>query len=161
MRVLGVGSLYPPHHFGGYEVIWQAATQALRDRGHEVHVLTTDHHRPGVTAGLSEDTDVHRELRWYWRADAWLSTQPAHSMVGWFVGGRLGVAFDATHDRADHRWLGNAAELQGTALIGYRIAPWRGLEITPSIGLGVRRDIDLSGRLASIQSGRASCRERV
>ena len=66
MRVLGVGSLYPPHHFGGYEVIWQAATQTLRDRGHEVRVLTTDHHRPGVTASAAEDADVHRELRWYW-----------------------------------------------------------------------------------------------
>ena len=94
---------------------------------------------------------VGAEVRWYWRADGWLSRQPKGSMVGWFVGGRLGIALDATHDRADARWLGTALELQGTWLLGYRIAPWRGLEITPSAGLGIREDFDLSGRLGHVQ----------
>ncbi len=90
---------------------------------------------------------IGAEVRWYWHADGWLSRQPKGSMVGPFVGGRLGVALDATHDRLDHRWLGTAVELEGTWLVGYRIAPWRGLEITPSAGIGVRQDFDLSGRL--------------
>lgn len=65
MRVLTVGNLYPPHHFGGYERIWQAAVRELRRAGHEVRVLATDHRNDGVDA--AEDADVHRELRWYWR----------------------------------------------------------------------------------------------
>ena len=82
------------------------------------------------------------ELRWYWRARhrAWLSRQPAGSMVGWFTGGRVDVGIAATRDRVSERWLGNALELGATALVGYRIAPWRDLEITPTLGLGTRRE---------------------
>lgn len=87
------------------------------------------------------------EVRWYWRASAWRSAQPAGSMVGWFVGGRASASIDATHDRVDHRWLGTALELEGLGVVGYRVAPWRGLEITPSFGLGLREELDLSGRL--------------
>ena len=25
MRVLCVGNMYPPHHLGGYELVWQGA----------------------------------------------------------------------------------------------------------------------------------------
>ncbi len=69
MRVLSVGNMYPPHHLGGYELVWQSATQALRDAGHVVRVLTTGHRQSGVEGG--GDTDVHRELRWYWRDHGW------------------------------------------------------------------------------------------
>jgi glycogen synthase len=65
MRVLTVGSLYPPHHLGGYELVWQAAVRALREAGHEVRVLATSDQlstpRPGT-----QEPDVHRDLRWYW-----------------------------------------------------------------------------------------------
>jgi glycosyltransferase involved in cell wall biosynthesis len=53
VRVLTVGNLYPPNHLGGYELMWQAAVQELRRRGHEVRVLATP------------------ELRWYWRSHRW------------------------------------------------------------------------------------------
>jgi hypothetical protein len=89
------------------------------------------------------------ELRWYWRADAWLSKLPAGSMVGWFVGARVELAFGAMRDRVDDRWLGESVELATSGLVGYRIAPWRQLEITPSLGFGTRRQFDLSGRLPS------------
>jgi glycosyltransferase involved in cell wall biosynthesis len=56
--------MYPPHHFGGYELVWRSAVEHLRTQGHEVRVLTTDL-RTGATA--PDDPDVHRELRWYWR----------------------------------------------------------------------------------------------
>jgi glycosyltransferase involved in cell wall biosynthesis len=65
VRVLTVGNMYPPHHQGGYELVWQAAVRHLRAAGHEVRVVTTDHREPG--AGAEEDEGVHRELRWYWR----------------------------------------------------------------------------------------------
>src|SRR4051794_20130126 len=56
--------MYPPHHFGGYELVWRSAVEHLRAEGHAVRVLTTDL-RTGATA--PDDPDVHRELRWYWR----------------------------------------------------------------------------------------------
>jgi hypothetical protein len=95
------------------------------------------------------------EARWYWRAhrDPWLSKLPNGSMVGWFLGARLEVALGATHDRVDDRWLGESLDIGTSGLIGYRIAPWRHVEITPSIGLGARRQIDLSGRLPSYNRG--------
>jgi glycogen synthase len=62
MRVLTVGNLYPPHHFGGYEIVWHSAVEHLRVRGHEVRVLTTDS-RTGAPDAEDEE-DVHRELRW-------------------------------------------------------------------------------------------------
>lgn len=65
MRVLTVGSLFPPHHHGGYEIIWQGSVRWLRRHGHDVRVLATEHREPG--RGDDQDPDVHRELRWYWR----------------------------------------------------------------------------------------------
>src|SRR3954453_14962301 len=58
--------MYPPHHLGGYELVWQSAVRALRRAGFDVRVLTTDYRSPEDPAD-AEDADVHRELRWYWR----------------------------------------------------------------------------------------------
>lgn len=61
VRILTVGNMYPPHHFGGYELVWRSAVEHLREAGHEVHVLTTN-----VDTGTTEPDarDVFRELRW-------------------------------------------------------------------------------------------------
>jgi glycogen(starch) synthase len=67
MRVLAVGNMYPPHHLGGYELMWRAATEELRSAGHRVRVLTTDYRSGRPDATLHEDEDIRRELRWYWR----------------------------------------------------------------------------------------------
>ncbi len=67
MRVLTVGNMYPPHHLGGYELMWRSSVRRWRDAGDEVRVLTTDHRRPDPDRGIGEDPDVARELRWYWR----------------------------------------------------------------------------------------------
>jgi len=68
VKVLCVGNMYPPHHLGGYELAWQGAVTHLRGAGHTVRVLTTDHREAGVQA--PDEPDVHRDLRWYWRAHA-------------------------------------------------------------------------------------------
>jgi hypothetical protein len=65
VRILCVGNMYPPHHLGGYELVWQGAVAALRAGGHDVRVLTTDHRLPETEAG--DEPDLHRELLWYWR----------------------------------------------------------------------------------------------
>jgi glycogen(starch) synthase len=61
VRVLTVGNMYPPHHYGGYEIVWRASVEHLRAHGHEVRVLTTD---TRTTASEPDPPDVHRELRW-------------------------------------------------------------------------------------------------
>ena len=66
VRILTVGNMYPPHHLGGYELMWRSAVAHHRAAGHDVRVLTTDWHEHYVDASTPEDADVHRELRWYW-----------------------------------------------------------------------------------------------
>jgi glycogen synthase len=64
--------MYPPHHFGGYELIWQDAVRHLRARGHTVRMLTSDFRRDDRPDGEGDDDEgVHRDLRWYWRDHAW------------------------------------------------------------------------------------------
>jgi glycogen(starch) synthase len=72
--VLTVGNMYPPHHTGGYELVWRAAVERLRGDGHQVRVLTTDHRGSSVEP---DDADVYRELRWYWRDHAF----PARGLI--------------------------------------------------------------------------------
>jgi glycogen synthase len=67
MRVLTVGNMYPPHHLGGYELMWKAGVEALRSQGHQVRVLTTDYRTPGADPASPDEPDVRRDLRWYWR----------------------------------------------------------------------------------------------
>ena len=74
LRVLTVGSMYPPHDLrGGYEMTWRSSVRQLRGRGHEVRVLTTDF-RAREADGSQEDPGVHRELRWYWHDHAFPRT---------------------------------------------------------------------------------------
>jgi len=56
--------MYPPHHAGGYELVWEAAMAHARVQGHVVRILTSDH-RAAPDHGEREP-DVHRTLRWYW-----------------------------------------------------------------------------------------------
>ena len=65
MRVLMIGNLYPPHHFGGAEQVWASAVRHLRGHGHTVRVLAADYRHPGQPE--SDEPDVSRTLRWYWQ----------------------------------------------------------------------------------------------
>jgi glycogen synthase len=64
LRILAVGNMYPPHHSGGYELVWQAAMSHARARRHTVRILTSDYH--AAPDRDEHDPDVHRTLRWYW-----------------------------------------------------------------------------------------------
>jgi glycosyltransferase involved in cell wall biosynthesis len=59
--------MYPPHHLGGYELMWRAAVEELRSDGHQVRVLTADYRSPNPDPAVAEDPEVRRDLRWYWR----------------------------------------------------------------------------------------------
>lgn len=63
--------MYPPHHLGGYELMWRGSVRSLRADGHTVRVLTTDYENPSFDRTEANDEDVHRDLRWYWRDHEW------------------------------------------------------------------------------------------
>jgi glycogen(starch) synthase len=65
--------MYPPHHLGGYELIWEDAVRHLRAEDRTVRVLTTDFRRPEEPDASESDraNDVHRELGWYWKDHGW------------------------------------------------------------------------------------------
>jgi glycogen synthase len=67
VRVLAVGNMYPPHHLGGYELMWHSAVRHLRAHGHELRILTTDYRSAAPDPTIPEDPEVRRDLRWYWR----------------------------------------------------------------------------------------------
>ncbi len=75
-RVLAVGNAYPPHHLGGYEIVWRGVMRDLRAHGHHARVLTTQYRRSDVARNELEDPDVHRELDWYWREHEWRALSP-------------------------------------------------------------------------------------
>jgi len=58
MKILVLTNLYPPHAVGGYEERCRDVIEGLRERGHEVRVLTSTH---GVN-GEEKDGLVHRRL---------------------------------------------------------------------------------------------------
>lgn len=61
MKILVVTNLYPPHYIGGYELRCETITNALRARGHDVQVLTSNH---GLKEGASSaEPGVERSLR--------------------------------------------------------------------------------------------------
>lgn len=64
LRILAIGNMYPPHHAGGYETMWQAAMRHARSLGHTVRMVVSDYRN--ADTGDEEDPDVHRTLRWYW-----------------------------------------------------------------------------------------------
>lgn len=60
-------NMYPPHHYGGYELSCRDVVERWRARGHQVEVLTTAMRVAGVADPPTEPDDgVHRELSWYW-----------------------------------------------------------------------------------------------
>lgn len=73
MRILTVGNGYPPHHHGGYELVWAAAVEYLRSRGHEVAVLTTN---TRVEVGAAADL-ADRSLRWHLKETRFAEVGPA------------------------------------------------------------------------------------
>lgn len=64
--ILTVTNLYPPHAYGGYEALCEAAVTHWRASGHDVAVLTSEVRRPDVSTD-GNDPKVARTLPMYWR----------------------------------------------------------------------------------------------
>jgi glycosyltransferase involved in cell wall biosynthesis len=58
VKILVLTNLYPPHHIGGYEVICYTVVQELRRRGHDLHILTSNH---GLPRGARENSECQVE----------------------------------------------------------------------------------------------------
>jgi glycogen synthase len=68
VRLLVLSNMYPPHHYGGYELSCRDVMERFEARGHQVTVLTTTMRVPGVDDPPGErDAGVRRELDFYWR----------------------------------------------------------------------------------------------
>jgi len=60
MRMLVLTNLYPPHHMGGYEMRCAEAVAGLRDRGHEVRVLSSVY-----KTGPAAEPPIERRLHFH------------------------------------------------------------------------------------------------
>jgi len=58
MNILIISNFYPPHHIGGYGMLCMEVVNGLRERDHQVTVLTGTH---GVPAAVREG-HIHRRL---------------------------------------------------------------------------------------------------
>jgi glycogen(starch) synthase len=65
-RILTLTNWYPPHHFGGYEVLCHDVMTRLGQRGHAIEVLCSDA-RLGDVPEEADAHPIHRELKMYWR----------------------------------------------------------------------------------------------
>lgn len=64
LKLLVLTNLYPPHYVGGYELRCRQITEALRRRGHEARVLTSNHgikefDQPPAEPGVERRLRVH------------------------------------------------------------------------------------------------------
>ena len=154
--------MYPPHHLGGYELIWRDAVVHLRGRGHSVRVLATDFRRDDRPASGELDDDVHRDLRWYWRDHQWpklgvrervrLERENAETLerhlaefrpdvVGWWAMGGLSLSLIERVRRESIPAAGFVCD--EWMLYGPRVDAWMRLTHRPLIG-------PLAGRVTGI-----------
>ncbi len=94
-------------------------------------------------------TSASIELRYWLKGRAVWCDLPRRAMVGWFAGARLDVSRTTTHDQVEDRDLGASRGFAETLTFGYRFAIRGRVELTPSLGFGLRSEIDESGRLPS------------
>jgi glycosyltransferase involved in cell wall biosynthesis len=121
-RVLVVTNMYPPHHYGGYELLCSDVVRRWRDRGHAVEVATSTHRVRGVQD--RNEPDVHRVLRFYWE-DHELLTPPIGTRLRWEVANRraLGALLDAFNPDVVSVWNFGAMSYALLAQVASRDIP--------------------------------------
>jgi hypothetical protein len=87
----------------------------------------------------STSAGVGAEVRYCRRRKAIWTRRPAGSAIGWYVAARLDLERTSLRDGMDES-VGAMSTIAGAALVGYRFAPWRGLEIRPYAGLAGHTD---------------------
>ncbi len=66
-RILTLTNWFPPHHFGGYEVLCQDVMTRLAARGNDVEILCSDERLANVSADSLDSLPTQRSLKMYWR----------------------------------------------------------------------------------------------
>lgn len=66
LRILAVTNMFPPQHFGGYELFARDVLSRFRASGDSIEVLTSDLVVPGDPSADDGGLVVHRQLRLYW-----------------------------------------------------------------------------------------------
>lgn len=79
VRVLVLTNIYPPHHYGGYELACEMVVERWRAAGHEVEVATGNHLVEGVATG--EEPGVMRGLHFYWSDHELLRPSPLRRLA--------------------------------------------------------------------------------
>lgn len=85
------------------------------------------------------------EVRYWLTRWAIWTQRPRGSAIGGYVAARLDLSRTSVTDAMDEA-IGAQTTTSLSLLVGYRLAPWRGLEVRPYTGIAVRRDG--GGRLA-------------
>lgn len=81
-KILVLSNMYPPHHYGGYELSCRDVVDRWRDAGHDVTVLTSTMRVSGVADPPGErDAGIWRDLVIAYR-DGELSRPPLLSRLG-------------------------------------------------------------------------------
>ena len=100
-RILVLTNMYPPHHLGGYELACRDVMGRLRERGHEIEVLTTTMRLPDVADPPDERSlGVHRDLEFYWD-DHILRTPPLRERIAIERGNQRAIANAIARARPD------------------------------------------------------------
>jgi glycosyltransferase involved in cell wall biosynthesis len=169
VRVLSVGNLYPPASLGGYELVWRSWVEHMRGRGHQVHVLTSDH-RADETEPAAE---VERELHLYWAdhefprmsrrervelerhnaavLDARLGELAPDAVAWWAMGGMSLSLIERVHRR---KLPAVGMVCDDWMLYGPKVDAWAGMFLDrPRIAAAAER---LTGLVAQIELGQAA-----
>lgn len=80
--ILVLSNMYPPHHYGGYELSCRDVVDRWRDAGHQVTVLTSTMRVTGVASDPNErDAGILRDLQIAYR-DGDLAAPPLRRRLG-------------------------------------------------------------------------------
>lgn len=78
MKILVITNLYPPHEIGGYEIRCRDVCERLMSYGHEIRILTSDHHVTG--RAKVEEPHVSRRLKIHGMyGNPWLPIHKLHA----------------------------------------------------------------------------------
>lgn len=93
------------------------------------------------------------EARYWLKGRTLWAKLPARSMVGWYLGARIDVGWTRTVDEVRDSTVGSGLAIAETGFIGYRFVIKERVEITPALGISVRTELDLHGRLPAWTRG--------
>lgn len=94
---------------------------------------------------------IGTELRWWLTGSFFQSGQPARSMVGPYLFGRIDGSTTTVH--MGERSLGSSIDLAETLGAGLRALVFSRVEVTPYLGFGAITSFDTGGRLSPYTRG--------